>query len=303
MCGERAVLRGVVPDEMGNGADGAGGRDDGDDVCAGLGGVELSCVVFEERDQLCAAVEGVQDSRRRRPGRTRKGAAGVAPVLIIDCHVLLTLLTMHRQALRRVRVRPVVVHRRRYATAPPPPDPPDPPQPKIRRTRNPSSTKDFEPVLLPDALDVLWSHHPPPHDDDLPPPENLQDALNNLLISLHPQTQHRATFPSPLGPPTEPTLALYSPLEGGDYIIDATVRELARQTHAEVLVLDAAHLAAGEWGHFGPGVYLQNSLYSPSNDLTHSCQLPVPTQESIALPVGCHPPLASQFPVPISRRG
>jgi len=267
VCGERVVLRGVVPDEMGNGADGAGGCDGRDDICAGVGGAELPCVVFEERDQLCAAVEGVEDSRGGRFGRTRKGAAGVA--LSINnrlCHVPSTLLTMHRQALRlRVRVRPVV-HRRRYTTAPPPPD--DPPQPRIRRTRSPaSSTKDSEPVLLPDALDVLSSHHPPPPDDHLPPPEIFQDALNNLLISLHPQTQHRATFPSPLGPPTEPTLALYCPLEGGDYIIDATVQELARQTRAEVLVLDAAHLAAGEWGHFGPGVFLQSSLSSPSDDL------------------------------------
>ena len=257
MCGERAVLRGVVPDEMGNGTDGVGWYDGRDDVCAGFGGVELSCVDFEERDQLCAAVEGVEDSRRRRSGRTRKGAAGVETSINNRLSRALTLFTMHRQALR-VRVRPVV-HRRRFATLPTPPDAPDAPNPKIRRTRNPSpsSTKDFEPVLLPDALDVLWSHHPPPHDDDLPPPEILQYALNNLLISLHPQTQHRATFPSPLGPPTEPTLALYCPLEGGDYILDATVRELARQTRAEVLVLDAAHLAAGEWGHFGPGAFLQ----------------------------------------------
>jgi hypothetical protein len=164
---------------------------------------------------------------------------------------------MHRQSLLRASV----VARRRFATAA---DTPDPPATRIRRPRVTSSAsstsstppKDSEPVQLPDALDVLWSLPPePPSDHHLPPPEILQDALNNLLISLHPQTQHRATFPSPLGPPTEPTLALYCPIEGGEYIIDATVRELARQTNAEVLVLDAVHLAAGEWGHFGPGPY------------------------------------------------
>ena len=36
-------------------------------------------------------------------------------------------------------------------------------------------------------------------------------------------------------------------------MIDATVRELAKRTGAEVLVLDAVQLAAGEWGEFGPG--------------------------------------------------
>jgi hypothetical protein len=70
-------------------------------------------------------------------------------------------------------------------------------------------------------------------------------------------------------------------IEGGEYVIDATVRELARRTNAEVLVLDAVHLAAGEWGAFGKGMskhesYMQqevnvviaaNSLQLPRNPL------------------------------------
>lgn len=128
-----------------------------------------------------------------------------------------------------------------------------PPTPPPRRTRPP---KDPETLQLPDTLDILCTPGPAEHTDaHLPPPHIFQDALDNLLISLHPQTQHRAAYASPLSAPTEPTLALYCPIEGGDYVIDATVRELARRTDAEVLVLDAAQLAAGEWGHFGPGNY------------------------------------------------
>ncbi|KAH9981234.1 hypothetical protein BGW80DRAFT_1434423 [Lactifluus volemus] len=70
----------------------------------------------------------------------------------------------------------------------------------------------------------------------------FEEVLNNACLSLQPQTQHRAT------------LALYCPIEGGNYVIDETVRELARRTGSDVVVLDAVHVAAGEWGHFGQGV-------------------------------------------------
>lgn len=72
-------------------------------------------------------------------------------------------------------------------------------------------------------------------------------------MAFHPQSQHRGTFASGSGPLVEPSLALYCPIEGGDYIIDETVRELGRQTGAEVVVLDAVQLAAGECGLFGKG--------------------------------------------------
>jgi hypothetical protein len=78
--------------------------------------------------------------------------------------------------------------------------------------------------------------------------------LNNACLSLQPQTQHRATYTTSSGPPIEPSLALYCPIEGGNYVIDETVRELARRTGSDVVVLDAVHVAAGEWGHFGQGV-------------------------------------------------
>lgn len=36
-------------------------------------------------------------------------------------------------------------------------------------------------------------------------------------------------------------------------MIDETVRELARRTDSDVIVLDSVQLAAGEWGAFGKG--------------------------------------------------
>ena len=148
---------------------------------------------------------------------------------------------------------------------------PDPPaegfeKPRQRRARVVTTNKDPEPLQLPDGLNILWMPEEESLKSDvtytssLPPPEIFDDALNNLLITLHPQTQHRATYASPLGPPIEPTFSLYCPIEGGDYVIDATVRELARRLGAEVLVLDAVQLAAGEWGHFGSGDF---SIHTP----------------------------------------
>jgi hypothetical protein len=152
-----------------------------------------------------------------------------------------------------------------------PPNPAEPPSEDVEKPkrRRASSTKELETSCsLPEGLDILWlpqdtSKEPspgsaqanggtPPSDPALPPLEIFNEVLTNLYITLHPQTQHRATFASG-GTLTEPTLALYCPIEGGDYVIDATVRELGRQTGAEVVVLDGVHLAAGECGHFNKG--------------------------------------------------
>ncbi|KAF8636457.1 hypothetical protein AX17_003273 [Amanita inopinata Kibby_2008] len=180
---------------------------------------------------------------------------------------------------------------RSSATDPPAPDVPepldeatepsteDPEKPRARRTRTSSGlSKDSEPLELPDELNIFWSPEQdsigdPTHISALPPPELFQDALNNLQIILHPQTQHRATYPSPLGPPVEPTFGLFCPIEGGDYVVDATVRELALRTGAEVLVLDAVQLAAGEWGHFGKAA---SALQLPRNPLHFSSSYPPP---------------------------
>jgi hypothetical protein len=128
-----------------------------------------------------------------------------------------------------------------------------------RRTRASTASKDSDPPQLPPGLDILWAPEPDRSDvnssQSLPPPEIFEEALNNLHITLHPQTQHRACYPSASSPPLEPTFALYCPIEGGEYVIDETVLELAKRTGSEVVVLDAVQLAAGEWGHFGKGEY------------------------------------------------
>lgn len=154
--------------------------------------------------------------------------------------------------------------------APDPDEPPAEEAEKPRRGRPPGSKEAESSASLPDELDILWlpgdAQDIPSQTEGvasscaspLPPPELFNEVLTNLHITLHPQTQHRAAYASSSGSPIEPTLALYCPIEGGDYIIDATVRELGRQVGAEVIVLDAVELAAGECGHFGKGTLLSS---------------------------------------------
>jgi len=123
---------------------------------------------------------------------------------------------------------------------------------------------DFPSSRLSAPSDILWSPEPhsrtstasEPRSLDLPPSEIFEDVLDNLHITLHPQTQHRATYTPQDGSTSsilEPTLALYCPVEGGDYVVDETVKELARRVGADVVVLDCAQLAAGSAGQFGHG--------------------------------------------------
>lgn len=117
---------------------------------------------------------------------------------------------------------------------------------------------------LPPYPAILWSPEPHPRTSttsdtpslDLPPSEIFQDALDNLHVAFHPKTQHRATYApqdASAGSVVEPTLALYCPIEGGDYVIDETVRELASHVGADIVVLDCVQLAAGSAGLYGPG--------------------------------------------------
>ena len=109
-----------------------------------------------------------------------------------------------------------------------------------------------------------------PH-SSFPPLEIYEDALDKLLITLHPKNQARSVLQlSGSRRPIEPTLGLYCPIEGGDNIIDSTVHELAFFTGAEVLVLDAVQLAAGEWGIFGKGKYDLGTQSPHTNLLLHS---------------------------------
>ncbi|EAU88467.2 ATPase [Coprinopsis cinerea okayama7 len=165
---------------------------------------------------------------------------------------------------------------------------------KVRRSRVVAAAREAEAIELPDGLNLFWlpaeepQHALNPEDSnlsDLPPPEILDEALNNILITLHPQIQHRAVYPVNSDTPVEPTLGLYCPIEGGDYIIDATVRELARRTGAEVLVLDSVQLAAGEWGQFGKVSHQPPSGRQEAFDLEFDGEEDggVPTQQTMTL--------------------
>ncbi|KAF8580891.1 AAA-domain-containing protein [Ramaria rubella] len=219
-------------------------------------------------------------------------------------------------------------HTRNLSSTPSPPDPtPSPPpeeneEPKPKpRGRTKRSSEKPENAALPPNLNILWSPDGTrePLQDALPPPELLQEALNNLLITLHPQTQHRATYNSQNGSPIEPTLAIYCPIEGGDYVVDETIRELARRTRAEVVVLDTIEIAAGEWGAFGKAaaaIHLpENPLHlssSPSpSSLTSSPPSPITLEQDADdsdessgphIILSASPPFPfSQLGVPISR--
>ncbi|KAI0647163.1 AAA-domain-containing protein [Trametes meyenii] len=157
------------------------------------------------------------------------------------------------------------------ASVPETPSPEDGEEKPKRRVRVPV-VKEVDSVPLPPNLNILWTPDSDPNepsstaprDNTLPPPEIFNEVLHNLHIVLHPQTQHRAAYSSGGSSLVEPTLALYCPIEGGDYIVDATVREMARQTGADVVVLDAVQLAAGECGHFGKAA---SALQLPNNPL------------------------------------
>ncbi|KAJ8489721.1 hypothetical protein ONZ51_g2781 [Trametes cubensis] len=174
------------------------------------------------------------------------------------------------------------LHEQPESPSPAPPEEPNPnaadtPPPedgeeKAKRRARVSSVKETDSVPLPPDLNILWTPEDAPSPPSipaanstiLPPPEIFDEVLHNLHIVLHPQTQHRAAYASGGSSLVEPTLALYCPIEGGDYVLDATVKEMARQTGADVVVLDAVQLAAGECGHFGKAA---SALQLPNNPL------------------------------------
>ncbi|KAG8713207.1 hypothetical protein FRC09_018974 [Ceratobasidium sp. 395] len=123
------------------------------------------------------------------------------------------------------------------------------------------------------ALDSMWNSSAMSNADSraLPPPYHLEDALSQLRITLLPKTQRKAVHVIEGSQLVEPTLALYCPVEGGEYVIDATVKDLAEKTNSEVQVIDMAQVAAGEWGSFAAAEFrLKNNplgKVKPNEDL------------------------------------
>lgn len=154
------------------------------------------------------------------------------------------------------------------------------PKPKRKYTRSSATAvEDDKPEATTTGVsrahinEILWQPQDPsppassppfpdgedPFDAGLPEPWLLQDAYEALLLALHPQTQHRATYSTSNGLSAEPTLGMYCPIEGGDYVIDATVRNLAHKAKADVVVIDAVELSAGEHGLYGKGEFFSLS--------------------------------------------
>jgi len=166
---------------------------------------------------------------------------------------------------------------------------PDKSTSKPRRTRITSSAvKDADLPEFPEGLvdDILYfpteSFLGSEPNGGLPPPDIFEEALDNLLITLHPRNQLHATGGTTR--PIEPTLGLYCPMEGGDYVVDLTVHELAHQTGSEVLILDAVQLAAGEWGPFGKGIVLLIVTFFQHSDTKNASRsFPEFTQQSPSL--------------------
>ncbi|KAI0028621.1 hypothetical protein K488DRAFT_58139 [Vararia minispora EC-137] len=119
---------------------------------------------------------------------------------------------------------------------------------------------------LTSVAEIYWSPgylaaHPP-DSSSLPDPDFLNVVSTQLGTSLCHKVQ-RDALNDPEHPPVEHILTLYCPIEGGDYVIDNTVRELARRSKADVVVLDVLHLAAGKNGRYGSTGALLNFSDNP----------------------------------------
>ncbi|CUA67679.1 Peroxisome biogenesis factor 1 [Rhizoctonia solani] len=64
---------------------------------------------------------------------------------------------------------------------------------------------------------------------------------------LDPEIQNRAARSTKGKSISEPTLILYCPIEGGQYVVDATVQALAEKFGADIQVLDLTRLVIEQW--------------------------------------------------------
>ena len=100
---------------------------------------------------------------------------------------------------------------------------------------------------------------PLPH-PELPSEETLVVLEATIVESLHVgRTLHGKTLSSPRGGhvPPEPIVGVYCPLEGGSYVLDAALEEIASRLGGDLVELDAVELAAEGLGSLGPGEHLR----------------------------------------------
>src|SRR5882757_8114697 len=95
------------------------------------------------------------------------------------------------------------------ANSSPSTDKPNPPSKEPTAPNGKSAPDATVPALqVSNEQDFFWPYQSLSESEPstLPPPEVFEEVLNNVNISLHPQTQHKATFSTPSGPPIEPTV-------------------------------------------------------------------------------------------------
>ncbi|KAG9017084.1 hypothetical protein FRB90_001814 [Tulasnella sp. 427] len=146
-------------------------------------------------------------------------------------------------------------------------------------------------------------------DPKLPPGYILDELEQKLRVALHPHSQ-KSSLPKPEDsewrsrqPASEPSLALFCPIEGGNHAIDATVQELSERVGADVVVLDAVQLAAGLNGAYGeassPFQLSPNPLHSgpPGQDSPAlASEVPSNEESSPAFQMMSAPSLSIQMP-------
>jgi hypothetical protein len=93
--------------------------------------------------------------------------------------------------------------------------------------------------------------------------EELQ-AVVSFAFSEATEAQTAPVQTPELECPIERTVTLTCPHEGGNLVIDSVVKTVAAEHLADVLVLDALELAAGEYGALGEGM----RSWSSSRSLT-----------------------------------
>ncbi|EUC55976.1 AAA family ATPase [Rhizoctonia solani AG-3 Rhs1AP] len=98
-------------------------------------------------------------------------------------------------------------------------------------------------------LEGLWNPQVlKEHDSScLPPKLMLEDIYLQLSVLFSPEMQKNAARCDKGERISEPSLILYCPLEGGEYVVDATVQAMAERFNAEIQMLDLIQLALDEW--------------------------------------------------------
>lgn len=148
------------------------------------------------------------------------------------------------------------------ANSPPPPPAPPPPSDSSSPPAPPPSTPSSSSSTPPpppeeDPTSRAFPPPPPPGPQpELPSEETLAVLQATVFESLHVgRALHGKNLSASRGDltPPEPIVGIYCPLEGGSYVLDSAMEEIAARLGGDLLELDAIELAAEGLGSLGPG--------------------------------------------------